>query len=109
MNTNTTVSQEKPLRIKFARKPNSLDEVLHNADPDPTASHIAIEKTVALSEFKYDEFARNLLGDREWLKGLGGWLDKNTRNVVMVTASNRTTLFVDPSGGAYGRYVGIAI
>ena len=28
--------------------------------------------------------------------------------MVSVSAPNRRTLFVDPSGGSYGRYVGIA-
>ena len=32
-----------------------------------------------------------------------------TRHVVEVKAENRKTLYVDPSGSAYGRYVGIAV
>ena len=35
-------------------------------------------------------------------------LDHATRHVVEVKAENRKTLYVDPSGSAYGRYVGIA-
>lgn len=103
------VSQEKPLRVRFTRKPCSLSEVLHNGDPDPTASQVVVEKHVELSSPEYDEFAENLLVDRPWLKGLGGWLNKDVRNAVMVTAPERTTLYVDPSGSAYGRYVGVAV
>lgn len=105
----TPASQEKPLRVRFTRKPCGLDEVLHNGDPDPTASQVVVEKHVELSCPEYDEFAENLLVDRSWLKGLGGWLNKDVRNAVMVTAPERTTLYVDPSGSAYGRYVGVAV
>ncbi|MDP1525267.1 MAG: hypothetical protein Q8M20_05620, partial [Rhodocyclaceae bacterium] len=31
------------------------------------------------------------------------------RQVVEVSAPGRTTLYVDPSGGSYGRYVGVEI
>jgi hypothetical protein len=37
-----------------------------------------------------------LLADRDWLAGLGGFLDGGGRSVVEVTAPNRTTLYVDP-------------
>ncbi len=105
----TPVSQGRPLRVRFTRKPCDLNEVLRNTDPDPTASKVVIEKHVELSSPDYDEFAENLLVDRPWLKGLGGWLNKDVRNAVMVTAPERTTLYVDPSGSAYGRYVGVAV
>jgi hypothetical protein len=101
--------QTQALRVRFTRKPYSLDEVLHNADPDPTANQVVVEKHVALSTAEYDEFAENLLVDRPWLKGLGGWQGRELRNAVMVTAPERTTLYVDPSGSAYGRYVGVAV
>ncbi len=105
----TPTSRDKPLRVRFARKPCSLDVVLHNADPDPTASQVVVEKHVELTPAEYDEFADNLLVDRPWLNGLGGWQSRELRNAVMVTAPGRTTLYVDPSGSAYGRYVGIAV
>ncbi len=101
--------QTQALRVRFTRKPCSLDEVLHNADPDETSSSVMVEKHVELSGAEYDEFAKNLLADRPWLKGLGGWSNKDVRNAVMVTAPERTTLYVDPSGSAYGRYVGVAV
>jgi len=105
----TPASQEKPLRVRFTRKPCGLSEVLHNADPDPIANKVMVEKHVELSSPEYDEFAENLLVDRPWLKGLGGWLNKDVRNAVMVSAHERITLYVDPSGSAYGRYVGVAV
>ncbi|GHU15393.1 hypothetical protein AGMMS50225_28610 [Betaproteobacteria bacterium] len=49
------------------------------------------------------------LADRDWLAGRGGYLKDDGRSVVEVSAPNRTTLFVDPSGSNYGRYVGIRV
>jgi len=100
MNTET-------IKVRFVRKPCSIEEVLHNADPDQTASQVVIEKHVVLSSAEYDEFGKNLLADRTWLQGLGGWINREVRNAVLVTAPERMRLFVDPSGSAYGRYVGV--
>lgn len=92
---------------RFTRKPCSIDEVLHNSDPSTPPEPIEIELRKALTEAEYDAFANALLEDRDWLAGHGGHLD-GRRRVVAVSAPGRRTLFVDPSGGAYGRYVGIA-
>ena len=95
-------------RARFARKPYSLDEVLHNTDPSAPFEPIEIELHKELTEAEYDAFANTLLQDRDWLAGKGGCPDQTTRHVVEVKAENRKTLYVDPSGSAYGRYVGIA-
>ena len=94
-------------RARFARKPCDLDEVLHNTDPSAALEPIDIAWRKALTEAEYDAFANTLLEDRDWLAGLGG-LANGCRRVVAVSAPNRRTLFVDPSGGSYGRYVGVA-
>lgn len=94
---------------RFARKPCDLGEVLHNGDPSATPERIAIEFRKELTDAEYDVFAATLLVDRDWLAGHGGYLEGGGRNVVEVTAPNRTTLYVDPSGGKYGRYVGIRV
>ena len=93
-------------RARFARKPCDLDEVLHNTDPSAALEPIDIAWRKALTEAEYDAFANTLLQDRDWLAGLGGHAD-GRRRVVAVSAPGRTTVFVDPSGSAYGRYVGI--
>ena len=108
--TMTTASQtpnHTPIRARFARKPYSLDEVLHNADPSAPLEPIEIELHKELTEAEYDAFASTLLQDRDWLAGLGGHA-AGRRRVVAVSAPGRRTVFVDPSGGSYGRYVGIA-
>ena len=93
-------------RARFARKPCDLDDVLHNTDPSAVLEPIDIAWRKALTEAEYDAFANTLLQDRDWLAGLGGHAD-GRRRVVAVSAPGRTTVFVDPSGSAYGRYVGI--
>lgn len=93
-------------RARFARKPCDLDDVLHNTDPSAVLEPIDIAWRKALTEAEYDAFANTLLEDRDWLAGLGGHGD-GCRRVVAVSAPRRTTVFVDPSGSAYGRYVGI--
>ena len=96
------------IRARFTRKPCSLDEVLHNTDPNAPPESIAIELRKELTTAEYDTFANTLLDDRDWLTGRGGHAN-GQRQVVEVSAPGRTTLYVDPSGGSYGRYVGVAI
>ena len=102
-----TTTNHTPIRARFARKPYSLDEVLHKTDPSAALEPIDIAWRKALTEAEYDAFANTLLEDRDWLAGLGGHAN-GRRQVVAVSAPNRRTLFVDPSGSSYGRYVGIA-
>jgi hypothetical protein len=97
------------IRARFARKPYDLGEVLRNSDPDALPEPIKIEFCKELTDAEYDDFTNSLLMDRDWLAGHGGYLEGNGRSVVEVTAPNRTTLYVDPSGSKYGRYVGIRV
>ena len=95
-------------RARFTRKPCSIDEVLHNSDPSAPPESITIELRKELTAIEYDVFANTLLDNRDWLAGHGGH-SNGKRSVVEVSAPGRTTLYVDPSGGSYGRYVGVAI
>ena len=96
------------IHARFTRKPCSLDEVLHNTDPSAPPESITIELRKELTAIEYDVFANTLLDNRDWLAGHGGH-SNGKRSVVEVSASGRTTLYVDPSGSSYGRYVGVAI
>jgi len=102
-----TTARQHPILARFARKPCSLDEVRHNTDPSAPFAPIEIAWRKALTEAECDAFASTLREDWDWLAGLGGHAD-GRRRVVAVSAPNRRTLFVDPSGGRDGRYVGIA-
>ena len=96
------------IRARFTRKPCSIDEVHHNSDPSAPPEAITIEFRKEMTATEYDTFANTLLDDRDWLTGRGGHAN-GQRQVVEVSAPGRTTLYVDPSGGSYGRYVGVAI
>jgi len=101
-----TTTNHTPIRARFARKPYNLQEVLHNTDPSAPFEPIEIAWRKALTEAEYDAFANALLEDRDWLAGLGG--HANGAGAWWPSrAPGRTTVFVDPSGSAYGRYVGI--
>ena len=107
MNTETTC-QTSPLRVRFTRKPVDLQEVLAATPYDERPEPVVISETRELTTAEYDAFASTLLEDRDWLAGRGGHADGH-RRVVEVSAPGRTTLYVDPSGSSYGRYVGVAI
>ena len=96
------------IRARFTRKPCSIDEVLHNSDPSAPPESITVEFRKEMTTAEYDAFASTLLEDRDWLAGRGGHTN-GQRQVVEVSAPGCTTLYVDPSGSSYGRYVGVAI
>ena len=96
------------IHARFTRKPCSIDEVHHTSDPSAPPEVITIDFRKELTAIEYDAFANTLLEDRDWLAGRGGHADGH-RRVVEVSAPGRTTLYVDPSGSSYGRYVGVAI
>ncbi len=95
------------IKVRFARKPNDLADVLASLRYGDLATYVDIESRQAMTEAEYDAFTGALLADRDWLAGRGGFLEGGGRSVVEVTAPNRTTLYIDPSGSSYGRYVGI--
>ena len=96
------------IRARFSRKPCTIDEVLHDSAPGASPESTTIEFRKELTAAEYDVFADTLLEDRDWLAGRGGHAD-GQRRVVEVCAPGRTTLYVDPSGSSYGRYVGVAV
>ena len=102
-------SNDAPVLVRFARKPTGIDDIKAAAgNPDYDPDDVAIIETRQLSPWEYDDFVTNFFADRDWLAGKGGFKDK-IRQAVEVTAPLRHTLYVDPSGHAYARYVGIRI
>lgn len=97
------------VNVRFARKPSDMQEIESTArDEYAEVCECEIAETIALSTPEYDAFTKSFWRDHAWLDGKGGY--KNLRRqVVAVTAPERTTLYVDPSGSAYGRYVGTEV
>ncbi len=97
------------ITVRYARKPTDLDEVKASAaDRHGYAFETAITETIELSAGEYDAFTRSFLKDYAWLTGKGGVV-KNIHQAVAVTAPERITLYVNPEGSSYGRYVGLAV
>lgn len=86
--------------VIFSRKPVNLEEL--------AITEVQIAETLEISQDEYDYFAANMLADHEWLQGKGGYIG-DKRQVVELKAPDRITLYVDPQGSNYGRYVGLAV
>jgi hypothetical protein len=93
----------------FVRKPSSLEsidlEALNDAG-DMEYAHVA--ETQEMTTEEYDEFAGDFFKSRPWLAGKGG-SKKYLRQVIAVSAPDRETLYIDPSGHDYARYVGLLV
>lgn len=93
--------------IRFARKPESIAEV--RAAATSTAyrfERVSIAETIELTEAEYDNFARLMYKNWDWLDGKGGERD-GLIQAIAVTAPERPTLYVNPEGYSYARYVGM--
>lgn len=91
------------LRAIFARKPADLLDCCFGGPPE----RIEIQERREMTASEYDAFAHALSRSRDWLAGKGGIRAGRTL-VVEVTAPDRKTIFINPEGGDWARYVGIA-
>lgn len=89
-----------------------------------------VTEVVQMTCEEYDAFTHSLLTDRDWLSGKGGdcseadlrevesfweytveeqeqWISQGYRLVLAVSAPRRATIYVDPQGHDYARYVGM--
>jgi hypothetical protein len=92
------------------------DYVSHRINGDSKQEAVAVDTVVQLSNEDFDLFCGDLLRSRDWLRGLGGYRRipghegyTTTRLCVLVYTERegtRTSLYVDPSGYDYARYVG---
>ena len=91
--------EELSVRLPFARKPCDLCEVGGEGN-----YKVFVTETREMTTVEFDAFACQLLKSRNWLSGKGGHFEDG-RLCVEVRATGRPILYVDPSGGDYGRYV----
>ena len=95
------------LYVIYARKPADWSEIVSGSRyGNGTAYKTEIIETKEMTAEEYDAFIDLPLKSREWMAGKGGWKNNNTVQAIAVTAPERETLYVDPSGSDYGRYVG---
>lgn len=106
------LSQHAPetISVIFARKPVNVEEVIaaaRNLTDKPTPIRIIEHRR--MSELDYRALANDLMGTYEWMRNKGGWDKDQTRLAIKVTCPGELTLYIDPSGAFYGRYVGLEV
>lgn len=102
------------IQVLFARKQSNLKEVLEYIAPweggcvtKPTRVKITERKSLTTDE--YDAFVSDFFADCDWLAGKGGFLPTGESLAIEVICPGRQTIYVDPQGFKYARYVGIAV
>lgn len=95
------VMQKLPMSLPFSRKAINLRDMSGGE-----MSTVYVFKRIDMDPLGFDDFARNLCRDTEWLKGQCHALPiADARACVMVVAIGRPILFVDTQGSDYARYV----
>lgn len=93
----------------LTRKPRDLEEVEQNMQYAYLKEWVDITEEIELTPGQYDYFWSNPVCENyEFLKGKGGYRN-GQRTAVLLTSENRKPIIVDPSGYAYGRYVGFQL
>lgn len=125
------------LKARFARlnKNDTLaryEEEVASGDYD--TEDVKVEEEITMFPAEYNHFANNLLEDRWFLAGKGGtdstadvkidsredflalskeqveeWRAGAYRLVIAIKCEGRKTLYVDPQGHDYARYVGLPV
>lgn len=94
----------------LTRKPRDLDEVMQNMQYLDHKEWVEITEEVQLTPEQYESFWNNPLGDEihEFLSGKGGY-QNHQRVAVLLRCDHQKPIVVDPSGSAYGQYVGFEV
>ena len=100
----------KTVKIYMVRKPSDINEVKelcrrYNAQ----AEEVTVTETVNLTPTWYEAVCREPLDDNIFLSGKGGYDDEYHRQVAAIQCTGKPTLYVDPSGSSYCRYMGIEL
>lgn len=105
-----TMNESNPPRVRFVRKPGDLGDVLHAASVPHWYDEVQvlIETERALTADEYDAFTADFFQERDWLRAFGGRKALGHWYAIRLTAPGKRTLYVNPEGFGYARYVGIA-
>ncbi|MDO3510190.1 hypothetical protein [Ralstonia pseudosolanacearum] len=97
---NTAIQvEELAERLPFARKPADLSQVCGKE-----YAGVYVIETKELTTIEFDDFASSLLVSRDWLRDKGGGR-LGSYFCIEVIAPGRPTLYVNPEGSDYARYV----
>ncbi len=67
------------------------------------AKRFKVMETITVTSDEFADLLSDLLRDRDYLSGKGGW-EGATRKVIEVT-NGAVSIFIDPQGSSYARYV----
>lgn len=101
----------KTVKTYMVRKPSDLDEVkaITRANSDRLETVVVVE-TINLIPVEHKKVCESPLDDYDFLKGKGGYSSEHEyRQVVEITADGQPTLYADPSGSSYCRYLGLKV
>jgi len=97
---------QKIVNVRFIRKPCNIEEMtadLEQYDIRPVLSEVI--EIWDMSADEYDIFAADFFAHHQRLNGKGGRTG-NLHQVIEINAPERKTLYVNPEGFDYARYVG---
>ena len=96
------------VKVYMVRKPSDFEEVkglckkyAHEVE------EVLIEETINLPLVWYEALCQHPLDNYIFLSGKGGYDDLGHRKVVAIKCLGKPTLYVDPSGSSYCRYMGV--
>ena len=97
------------VKTYLIRKPSDITEVLDMSKRYPKRAEIVeITETINLTQEQYCDIQKYPLRDYDFLEGKGVYKD-DLQTVIELTCQGKQTLYVDPSGYSYCRYLGIKV
>ncbi|MBO7244628.1 MAG: hypothetical protein J6V53_05055 [Alphaproteobacteria bacterium] len=98
----------KTLKVYMVQKPSDFEEVKNLCKKYAhEAKEILIEETINLPPTWYEEFCQCPLDNYIFLSGKDVYDDTGHRKIVAIKSQDKPTLYVDPSGSSYCRYMGV--
>lgn len=100
----------KTVKTYMVRKPSDFIEVeTLSRQYAHEAQEVKISETIELTPTVYEKICNHPLDDYEFLAHKGGYDDDEMRMVIELKCQGKPTLYVDPSGSSYCRYMGMEI
>ena len=100
----------KTVKTYMVRKPSDIEEVRNLTQQYAhQAEEVVIAETVHLSPVWYQAVCQRPLDNYIFLSGKGGYNEDNQRQVVALKCDSQPTLYADPSGSSYCRYLGMEL
>ena len=98
------------VKVYLVRQSSDFEEVKTLCKKYPhEAEEVLIAETVNLPPTWYEALCQRPLDSYIFLSGKGGYDDFGHRKVGAIKCSGKPTLYVDPSGSSYYRYMGVEL